>query len=81
MTKIQQTQEELEAHLSEQLHFLEVSAESFDNGDDSEARRMAVHIRTLLHDTSNSQSLLKLLGLKGKSSGVRDMEQKREGVK
>ncbi len=70
MTKIQQTQEELEAHLSEQLHFLEVSAESFDNGDDSEAKRMAVHIRTLLHDTSNSQSLLKLLSLKEKTTFV-----------
>jgi hypothetical protein len=67
MTKIQQTQKELEAHLGEQLHFLEVSAESFDKGDDSEAKRMAVHIRTLLHDTPNSQSLLKLLGLKEKT--------------
>ena len=30
MNKVQQTQEELENHLSEQLHFLEISAENFD---------------------------------------------------
>lgn len=64
MAKIQQTQAELEAHLKEQLHFLEVSAESFDKGDTSEAKRMAVSLRSLLHDTSQSQSLLKLLGIK-----------------
>jgi len=67
MSKIQQTKKELEEHLNEQLHFLEVSADSFDRGDDSEAKRMAVHIRTLLHDTSKSESLLKILGIKDKT--------------
>lgn len=70
MPKIQQTQKELEDHLSEQLRFLETSADRFDQGDFSEAKRMAVNIRILVHDTYNkdgtpiSQSLLKLLGIK-----------------
>lgn len=70
MSKVQQTQKELENHLSEQLRFLETSADLFDQGYDSEAKRMAVHLRTLLHDTYNrdstpkSQSLLMLLGVK-----------------
>jgi hypothetical protein len=68
--KIRQTQEELEDQLREQIHFLEVSAENFDNGDISEAKRMSVSIRILMHDTykkdgtPNSQSLLNLLNLK-----------------
>jgi hypothetical protein len=74
MTKVLQTQEELKDHLKEQLHFLDVSAENFDKGDDSESKRMATAIRILLHDTykidgtPNSQSLLKILGLKDKIS-------------
>jgi len=70
MSKIRQTTEEFKKHLEEQLSFLETSAKNFDEGNDSEAKRMAVHIRTLLHDTYNkngtpkSQSLLKLLGIK-----------------
>lgn len=70
MTKISQTQQELEEQLKEQIHFLEVSAENFDKGDDSEAKRMSVNIRLLMHDTYKkdgtpiSQSLLKLLNLK-----------------
>lgn len=68
MVKIQQTQKELEGHLEEQLHFLETSAKDFDEGDDTEAKRMVVHIRTLLHDTEKSQSLLKLLNLKDKTT-------------
>ena len=38
--------------------------DNFDKGDDSEAKRIAVHVRTLLHDTQKSQSLLKLLDMK-----------------
>ena len=66
MTKIEQTKEELESHLKEQLDFLKISAKNFDGGNESEAKRMVVHIRTLLHDTEKSQSLLKLLNLKDK---------------
>ena len=70
MAKVKQTQEELDAHLHEQLRFLISSAHNYDTGNESEAKRMAVHIRTLLHDTTNkdgsprSQSLLGLLNVK-----------------
>jgi hypothetical protein len=62
--KIQQTNEDLQNHLAEQLHFMEISAENFDNGDHSEAKRLAVSIRVLLHDTDSSHSLLRQLGIK-----------------
>ena len=64
MAKIKQTQEELVAHLKENLVFLKTSAISFDNGNLGEAKRLAVSIRVLLHDTKQSKSLFKLLKLK-----------------
>lgn len=64
MAKINQTKEELENHLQEQLNFLKKSAESFDEGFLEEAKRMSVVIRTLVHDTRNSTSLLKQLNKK-----------------
>jgi hypothetical protein len=60
----QQTQAELIEHLRAQLGFLERSAEAFDNGFQDEAKRLAVVIRVLLHDTPASQSVLGLLGVK-----------------
>ena len=59
-----QSSEELEKHLQEQIQFLESSASSFDNGCVSEAKRLAVVLRVLLHDTDKSKSLLGLLGRK-----------------
>ncbi len=69
MPKIQQTQEDLEKHLAEQLHFLSASADSYDNGFEAEAKRMAVCLRILLHDNpkSGSVSLLEQLGIKSKT--------------
>jgi hypothetical protein len=64
MTKIQQTTQELHDHLNEQLGFLLRSATSYDNGFTDEAKRLAVTIRVLVHDTANSSSLLGQLGLK-----------------
>ncbi len=65
MTKINQTSEDLDRHLREQLHFLSESAESYDKGYEAEAKRMAVCLRILLHDNPpNSVSLLEQLGLK-----------------
>jgi len=70
MPTVKQTPEDLASHLTEQLGFLQSSADAYDGGNEAEAKRMAVHIRTLLHDTRNkdgspkSQSLLGLLGLK-----------------
>jgi hypothetical protein len=57
------TKDELEAHLREQLRFLEASAASFDGGFEGEAKRLAVTLRVLLHDTKYSKSLLGQLGL------------------
>lgn len=56
--KISQTKFELEEHLSEHLHFLETSATAFDTGYEGEAKRLAISLRVLLHDTKLSKSLL-----------------------
>jgi hypothetical protein len=53
-------------HLHEQMTFLRGSAESYDAGDFSEAKRLATTLRLLLHDTKKSRSLLTHLGLKNK---------------
>lgn len=60
--KITITNDELEVHLKEQLSFLELSSDAFDNGHDGEAKRLAVTIRVLVHDTNASRSLLGQLG-------------------
>jgi hypothetical protein len=64
MTQYIQTQDELLAHLKEQITFMKESAISYDNGFESEGKRLAVVIRVLVHDTSQSTSLLTLLGRK-----------------
>jgi hypothetical protein len=56
--RIGRSSEELVRHLREQVGFIERSAEAFDNGRDEEAKRIAVNLRVLLHDTRNSVSLL-----------------------
>lgn len=58
---VRQTEEELKSHLKEQIQFLLRSAKSYDEGFTSEAKRLAVVIRVLLHDTNRSTSLLTLL--------------------
>lgn len=64
MTVHQQSEEELKAHLEEQISFLRASADAYDSGFEGEAKRIAVAIRVLMHDTRNSTSLLGQLGLK-----------------
>jgi hypothetical protein len=59
-----QSHEELISHLRDQINFLLLSADSFDRGFFSEAKRMAVAIRILLYDTTKSSSLLGQLGKK-----------------
>lgn len=59
-----QTRDELEEHLRNQVGFLRVSGESYDSGTPSEAVRLAVVIRILVHGTKASHSLLGQLGLK-----------------
>jgi len=56
----------LDNDLSEQLQFLTSSGSAFDLGNLSEAKRIALVIRVLVHDTSNSHSLLAQLKVKDK---------------
>jgi hypothetical protein len=58
------TRDDLVVQLKAQVGFLERSAAAFDQGYDDEATRLAVVIRVLVHDTSNSHSLLGQLGEK-----------------
>jgi hypothetical protein len=61
--KRQLSDAELRSHLAEQVGFLETSAAAFDAGKTGEAKRLALTIRVLLHDTRHSKSLLKQLNL------------------
>jgi hypothetical protein len=64
MAKHTQTKEELRQHMMEHLGFLKASAHSFDTGFTGEAKRLAVAVRVLVHDTDKSKSILSLLGIK-----------------
>ena len=57
------TEIELLEHLKEQIYFIETSFINYESNE-IEAKRVATNIRTLVHDTSNSISLLKKLNLK-----------------
>jgi hypothetical protein len=50
--------------LREHLDFLKASSAAFDNGFEAEAKRLAVSLRVLLHDTTSSHALLDQLGIK-----------------
>ncbi len=64
MSKYVQTAGEILDHLKNQIAFMKQSASSYDNGFEDEAKRLAVVIRVLVHDTSQSTSLLTLLSKK-----------------
>src|SRR5260370_739579 len=49
--------------LQEQVGFLRRSAVAYDEGEHSEARRLATTVRILCHDTGRSRALLQQLGL------------------
>ena len=66
MSKVSQSQHDLERQLQEQLELLGKLAELYDQGQHSVAKMLAVQARTLLHDTRNSKSLLGQLGLKNR---------------
>lgn len=66
MTRHRQSDSELMNHLYEQLGFLRRSAAHYDEGDFSEAKRLATTLRLLLHDTKQSKSLLRQLDLLNK---------------
>ncbi|MFC0221185.1 hypothetical protein [Nocardioides zeicaulis] len=59
-----QTVPELLNHLDEQLAFIDASCSAFDDGIEYECKRLATHVRTLVHDTGRSRSLLALLQAK-----------------
>lgn len=61
MTKIKQTKNDLLNLLQENCDSLTTSCRAFDEGLHSEAKRLAVTLRVLLHDTQNSRSLLSQL--------------------
>ena len=64
MSNESQSYEDLMAHLTEQVHFLRASAASYDQGFKGEAKRLAVAVRVLVHDTAHSRSLLHQIGKK-----------------
>jgi hypothetical protein len=64
MTRVPQSRQDFMTHLAESIGFLRASCTSFDAGALGEAKRLATTIRVLLHDTSNSVSLLQHLGVK-----------------
>lgn len=56
--------EDLLKHLQSQLMFINNSQNSYDNGFEDEAQRIATCLRVLLHDTNNSKSIFKQLKIK-----------------
>lgn len=62
--KIKRSNDDLIDRLKEQLGFLKESCKAYDNGSENEAKRIALSLRILLHDTKNSESLLKQLAIK-----------------
>lgn len=64
MAAYKQTHDDLLRHLCEQIQFLRSSAKSYDEGFEGEAKRLAVTIRLLVHDTKKSKSLLFQLNMK-----------------
>lgn len=64
MTKYQLSHDDMVEHLRDQMSFLRMSADAYDAGSESEAKRLATVIRVLFHDTNNSTSLLTHLGRK-----------------
>jgi hypothetical protein len=66
--------------LRDQLQFLTNSGRSFDSGFEGEAKRIAVTLRVLLHDTDASQSLLGQLGVKDRLRYVDTTEPRLPGA-
>lgn len=58
---MKQSEKDLYRHLQEQIRFLINSCSEYDRGQLHEAKRISVIIRTLVHDTGISTSLLKSL--------------------
>ena len=63
MAKYKRTKQELQEQWDAQVRFIQKSVKEFDAGDESEARRIAASLRILFHETKQSKSLFKQLGL------------------
>jgi hypothetical protein len=61
---MKRTRKDLLEELQKQVKFIIRSCSTFDSGDEDEAVRIAAALRILVHDTSRSNSLLKLLRVK-----------------
>lgn len=61
---VHQTRDELIGQLREQLAAIEASSAGYDAGHHWEAKRLAVTLRVLLHDTKRAYSLLETLSIK-----------------
>lgn len=68
-----QSKAELLEQLEDQLHFIDASCQSYDAGVQREAKRLAVSVRVLLHDTGRSKSLLTHLGMKERTMFIEGM--------
>lgn len=62
--RVERDPSEYREQLETQVRLLRRSASHYDEGDRSEAQRLAVIVRLLVHDTHNSASLLTHLGVK-----------------
>jgi hypothetical protein len=63
--KVPQSADDLQAHLADHIQFLIDSSDAFDAGREGEAKRIAVSLRVLLHDSGTSHSLLQQLNRLG----------------
>ena len=66
MITIRLSEEDFLDHLSEQIQFLKISCEIYDRGMKIEGKRLATTIRTIVHDTGSSKSILGHLSCKNK---------------
>jgi hypothetical protein len=77
---VARTHDELLEFLAEQIDHLEASNGAFDAGRLSEAKRIALAVRVLVHQTNNSHALINQLGLENTLTwvdtvGIRDPRQ------
>ena len=63
---IKRSNEDLIEQLQEQHYFLKKSCQEYDHGNQKEAKRIALCLRVLLHDTKNSKSILEQLNIKNR---------------
>ena len=62
--KIKKTKQEILNHLREHINYLSRSAALFDEGIEEEAKRIAVSLRVLMHQTKTSHSILNQINQK-----------------